>query len=163
MTATLPPRRGARKAGDPAASPNSRRWGVDSKRDPVACTAALELGLSEHTIEKMVRAKTGLNIRCAEIIKAFRALGDSVRLERFFEPIRRAYENRKPAALTLKLVESAGDACHAEHIAELRYLESRSDADLSLEIRALHRALAQMRMLCEAAEAEEQHRMRSQG
>ncbi len=162
MTATLPPRHNARKAGIAIARPNSRRWGATSKSDPVARSAAQQLGLSEHTIEKMVRAKTGLNIRCAEIINAFRALGDDVRLERFFEPIRRAYENRQPEALTLKLVDSASDACHAEHIAELHYLESRSDADLSLEIRALHRALAQMRMLCEAAEAEEQGRMSRQ-
>lgn len=162
MSPMLPARHTGRKAGEPAASPNTRRWGADSKRDPVARTAAEQLGLSEHTIEKMVRAKTGLNIRCAEIIKAFRALGDGVRLERFFEPIRRAYDNRRPEALTLKLVESVSDACHAEQVAELRYLANRSDADLSLEIRALHRAMAQMRMLCEAAEAEEQGRMQGQ-
>ena len=150
------------KAGTSDARPNSRRWGADSKRDPVARAAAEQLGLSEHFVEKMVRAKTGLNIRCAEIIKAFRALGDDVRLERFFEPIRRAYENRRPEALTLKLVESVNEACHAEHVAELRYLANRSDADLSLEIRALHRAIAQMRMLVDAAEAEEQHRMTRQ-
>ncbi|SRR6266540_1290335 len=162
MTATLTRRSTAGKAGTDAARPNSRRWGADSKSDPIARTVAAQLGLSEHWVEKMVRAKTGLNIRCAEIIKAFRALGDDVRLERFFEPIRRAYENKKPEALTLRLVESASDACHAEHIAELRYLTSRSDADLSLDIRATERALLQMTLLHDAQLAEEQRRMQAQ-
>jgi hypothetical protein len=150
------------KAGEAPASPKARRWGAQSKDDPVARTASDRLGLRPKYVEKLLRAKTGLNVRAAELIRAFRMLGDDLRLERFYEPIRRAYENRHPQPLTLQLVESVREACHAEDVAELHYLHSRSDKDLSMEIRALDCAIARMTLLRDAARADEERRMARQ-
>lgn len=162
MTATLDRPRAPAKSGNGASRAKERRWGDNGRSNPIARAASTKLGLRESYVELLLRPRTGLNIRCAALIEEMRAQGADAQALRFYEPIRRAYEKRHPQHLTLQLVEDENAACHAAHIAELRYLESRSDADLSLEIRALHRALARMAQLCDAAEAEEQRRMRSQ-
>lgn len=156
MTATLPTRHNTDKAGAETASPKKTHY------SRAAQSLAQKLGFSEHYVEKLLRAKTGLNIRCAELITDMLAHGAIAQELRFFEVIRRAHENRKPAALTLKLVESASDACHAEHIAELRYLATKSDADLSMDIRATGLAILRLQQLHDAQLAEEQGRMSRQ-
>ena len=149
------------KAGTPESSPKTARWG-GGKSNPVARALARESSYSEHTIEHLLRAKSGLNIRCAELIKALRAHGDEACLERFFEPIRRAYENKQPEALTLRLVESVHDALHAEDIAELRALETKGAREVSLELRALDGAIARLHRLREAFAEREQELLRGQ-
>lgn len=149
--------RAADNAGVGTSLPKERRWG-SGKSDPVARAASATLGLSERYIEHLIRAKNGLNIRCAELIKAYRALGDDVRLERFFGPIRAAYENRNPQVLSTELVQSEQEADCAEDVAELRFWQSRSDKDLSLAIRAMDTAIVRQVAVRDAMVLEEQRR-----
>lgn len=149
------------KTGNETSRPKERRWG-EGRSNPLARVGSDKLGLSESYVEQLLRAKSGSNIRCAELITIMLEQGATTQATRYFEPIRRAYENRKPQPLTLQLVEDANEACHAEHMAEIRYLETKSDAALSLEIRALQRAIARMTALLDAAQALEQNRMRGQ-
>ena len=151
----------AKPGMDPSA-PMSRRWGDNGRSDPVAREAARQLGLREAYLEKLLRAKTGLNIRVAEIIKAFRQLGDDVRLERFFGPIRAAYEKRNPPQLTAELLEAEQEADGAEDVAETRFLMTRSDRDLSLAIRAMDCAIVRQIQMRDSLQAEEQRRMQQQ-
>ncbi len=137
-----------------------RRWGDGGRSDPVARRAAEQLGLREAYLEKLLRAKSGISIRVAEIIKAFRALGDEVRLERFFAPIRLAYENKHPLPLTSELLVAEQEADGAEDVAETRFLMTRSDKDLSLAIRAMDCAITRQIQMRDALAAEEQRRMR---
>jgi hypothetical protein len=147
------------KAGTNGSSPHGRRWGEKGRSDPVARAASATLGLSERYIEHLIRAKNGLNIRCAELIKAYRALGDDVRLERFFAPIRAAYENKNPQVLSAELVQSEQEADCAEDVAELRYWQTRTDKDLSLAIRAMDTAIVRQIAVRDAMAIEEQRRM----
>jgi hypothetical protein len=160
MSTTVKPIASDTKSGNGRSGPYGRRWGDKGRSDPVARHAAEQLGLREAYLEKLLRAKSGINIRCAEIIKAFRALGDEVRLERFFGCIRAAYENRKPAALTSELLQAEQEADFAEDIAETRFLMTRSDRDLSLAIRAMDSAIVRQIQMRDALGAEEQRRMR---
>lgn len=147
------------KSGIADSVAKGRRWGTDGRSDPVARSAAAVLGRSPAYVERLLRAKNGVNVRCAEIIKAFRRLGDEVRLERFFACIRSAYENRAPASLTVELVQSEQEADGAEDAAELRYWQTRSDKDLSLAIRAMDTAIVRQVAVRDAMMAEEQRRM----
>jgi hypothetical protein len=145
-----------------ATSPNERRWGADAKNDPVAGSAARRLGLAPKYVEKLLRRNGGIGARCAELIRAFRALGDDVRLERFFAPIRAAYENRNPQPLTPELAQWANEADSAEERCELKFWQTRSDKDLSMDIRALDTEIARQIVLRDALAGEEQRRMERQ-
>jgi len=161
MTSTISPIKQDAKSGTRSSEPNGRRWGDRGRSDPVAREVAGQLGLRETYLEKLLRAKTGLNVRVAEILKAFRRLGDEVRLERFFAPIRAAYENKNPPALTGELLQAEQEADGAEDVAELRFWQSRSDKDLSLAIRAMDTAIVRQVAMRDALQAEEQRRMRA--
>ena len=159
MTATVLPSNAPAKSGSTASGAKARRWGDNGRSDPVARSAAEQLGLKESYVEQMLRAKSGLNIRCAELIKAFRALGDDIRLERFWAPLRAAYENHTPPRLTAELLQAEQEADGAEDVAETRFLMTRSDKDLSLAIRAMETAIVRQVAMRDALCAEEQRRM----
>lgn len=161
-TQTVAPATSIDNAGPAIASPNGRRWGADAKSDPVAGSAARRLGLAPRYVEKLLRKNGGIGARCAELIRAFRALGDDVRLERFFAPIRAAYENRKPEPLTPELAQWANEADSVEDRCELKFWQTRSDKDLSLDIRALDTEIARQTILRDAMVGEEQRRMQRQ-
>lgn len=148
------------KAGNGHARPYGRRWGDKGRSDPVARAAADRLHMSATYVEHLLRAKSGLNIKVAEIIKAFRALGDDVRLERFWAPIRAAYECRTAPALTPEFAQWAQQADLDEDQAELKFWQTRSDKDLSLAIRAMDTAIVRQVAIRDALAAEEQRRMR---
>lgn len=64
-----------------------RRWGKSGHSDPVARAAAVPLRLRPSYVEQLMRGPTAVNVRCAEIVRAFIRLQDFDRLARFMRPI----------------------------------------------------------------------------
>lgn len=118
------------RAAEPATK--KRRW-LAGHSDPVARFAAPQLGCAPKTAEHRIRE---LPQECATIIRAFQALGDTVRLERFARPILTAYDQREAPPLVAATWNLAEEADAAEQIAETAYQHDPSDANLDRLIRA---------------------------
>lgn len=129
-------------------------------QDRVAAYAAPRLGLEASTVGQLIRGRAAVNVRCAEIIRAFRALGDEKRLVRFMSPILAAYEQREAPPFCAATFRLAQEADSREEVAETAYLSDPTDANLDRWIRALEEQQQRGDALLMSAYAE---RMRRRG
>ena len=97
------------------ASPH--RWGNNGRLDPVAALAAPRLQLTPATTEQLMRGRAAVNLRCAEIVRAFLELGDHVRLARFLSPIDAARAGLERPRYCAGLVQDAAEEDAAEDVA----------------------------------------------
>lgn len=155
MRANLRPASVASNGGTPSATPNARRWGPGSKTDPVSVYVAPQLGCAPKTAQHRIRE---LPQECAAVIKAFHALGDGLRLERFVRPILTAYEQREAPPLVPATWTLAQEADSAEESRETAFHLDPSDANLDRYIRALEAQQQRGDALLMAARAEQQRR-----
>jgi len=108
------------------------RWGQSGRADPVAKYVAPRLGMRPASVEQLMKQ---VNHRCAAIVSAFVALGDTERGERFIRPILAAWEHRAAPPLCDAVIHLAQEADAAEDVAESDFLLDRSDANLDRLIR----------------------------
>ena len=136
MTARiLPSAPAASNAG--LALPRPRRW-RGGHRDPVACAVAPHLGMRPQAVGHLMR---DIGKRCAAIVSAFVALGDTERGERFIRPILAAWDQRAAPPLCDAVMHLAQEADAAEDVAETDFLLDRSDRNLDRLIRVSDRAI----------------------
>lgn len=127
-----------KRASLPTAT-NGRHY---TPHDRVAAYVAPRLGMTPGSVEQLIRGRAAVNDRAAEIIKAFRALGDNERLERFVRPIFDAYEQREAPPLCSATWMLAQEADASEDVAELRYQLEPTDQNLERLIQAKDREIA---------------------
>lgn len=114
------------------------RWGQSGRADPVAKYVAPRLGMRPASAEQLMKQ---VNHRCAAIVAAFVALGDTERGERFIRPILAAWDQRTAPPLCDAVIHLAQEADAAEDVAESDFLLDRSDANLDRLIRLSDRAI----------------------
>lgn len=134
------------------------RWGNNGKSDPVARYLSPVLGLKPLSVEQLLRGPQAINLRCAHIVGAFRALGDDLRLARFWDPMQRAYDQREapPLVDATWLLEQAADT--KEDLSELAYQLDPSDANLERYIRDKEAEIIRGMALLDALRVEQQQR-----
>lgn len=154
MGANLRPAVVVNNGGTPAPAAKERRWRTGHS-DPVARFVSVEFGLTPKTCEHRIR---NLPRECAAVIRAFHALGDGVRLERFVRPILTAYEQREAPPLVPATWTLAQDADAHEERAETAYHIDPSDGNLDRYVRALEAQQQRGDALLMAARAEQQRR-----
>ncbi len=159
---TLPPAPAASNAGP--LLPRPRRWGTSGRRDPVAIHLAPELGMRPQAVEKLLRScgPSALNLRVAAIVRAFRALGDTERLGRFWAPMQAAYDQREAPPLCDAVLRLAQEAVAAELVADTDFLLDRSDVHLDRDIRASERLILRETAKRDAMVAEQSRRRHAQ-
>jgi len=135
-----------------------RRWGESGRSDPVARYVAPRLGLTPASAEQLLKGHQAINIRCAHYVGAFRALGDDVRLARFWEPLQRAYDCREapPLVAATWLLEQTADT--KEDVTELAFQLEPSDANLERYLRDKEAEIYRGLALVDALRAEQRRR-----
>lgn len=131
------------------------RWGADGKCDPVATYVAPQLGLTPRAAEHAMRSAAQ---RCAVIIRAFDALGDTERRARFAEPLMAALERRAPPPLCPATWNLAQEADSSEDVAELAYQQEPTDKNLDRLIQAKDREIVREIALRDALLVEQRRR-----
>lgn len=134
------------------------RWGNDRVSDPIGRYVAPQLGLTPASAAQLLRGPQAINLRCAHYIGAFRALGDDIRLARFWDPMQRAYDQREAPPLCDAVIHLAQEADAAEDVAETDFLLDRSDANLDRLIRASDRDILRETARRDALVAEQARR-----
>lgn len=131
------------------------RWGNNGKSDPVARYLSPVLGLKPLSVEQLLKGPQAINLRCAHIIGAFRALRDDIRLARFWDPMVKAYEQREapPLVDATWLLEQAADT--KEDVSELAFQLDPSDANLERYIRDKEAEIVRGCALLDALKAEQ--------
>jgi len=142
VTLNLQPDAPAGHGGTPA-SPRPRRWGVTGKLDPLCAHVAPQLGVQPKTVEHYLRGRNAVNLTAAAIVRAFVALGDHVRLQRFLAPIRDAERGVTPL-LTDALERETAERAHQAVEAELLYAQAPTLPHAKLLLRSLDQALAEL-------------------
>jgi hypothetical protein len=142
-------------AGTRAPRPKERRWGSGGRGDPIAAYVAPQLGMRPQAVGHLMR---DIGPRCAAIVSAFVALGDTARGERFIRPILTAWDGRTAPPLCDAVLRLAQEADTAEDLAETDFLLDRSDQNLDRLIRVSDRAILRETARRDALVQEQQRR-----
>lgn len=148
---TLEPRTASGNAGPLAPLPKKPRWAHGS-RCPIAAVIAPKLGLSPHTVEKLMRLAPRL---MAEAILEMKAAGDEKRLADFVEPVHRAEAGRPVSRLCEADWDLAQIADGQEDTDEGRYQRNPTPQNRARLIRSKREAVRRELALIDALEEEQ--------